>query len=194
MCSAAPSSFRKHWERSYLRYFVALGAGFMLATALVEMVPESIHLRGGTPDFSSSPDTCLVHFFEHTVTAAFPLREETHAGQFVHSHKGYSVLIGLLIHTFFDGNWRSPSGFLFPQRSAGSSSWRFFLHKIPEGFTISSVMLASGRSRAVRLGSVRAFGYCDRGRSDDDGSLPPGGKLRATVSAGVYDLRRPHRI
>ena len=31
---------QKHWERSYLRYFVALGAGFMLATALVEMVPD----------------------------------------------------------------------------------------------------------------------------------------------------------
>ncbi|MGA8877051.1 MAG: hypothetical protein WB555_16050, partial [Candidatus Korobacteraceae bacterium] len=25
---------QKHWERNYLRYFVALGAGFMLATAL----------------------------------------------------------------------------------------------------------------------------------------------------------------
>jgi zinc transporter ZupT len=37
---------QKHWERSYLRYFVALGAGFMLATALVEMVPESLALAG----------------------------------------------------------------------------------------------------------------------------------------------------
>src|SRR5258708_32077079 len=42
---------QKHWERSYLRYFVALGAGFMLATALVEMVPESIHLRGAYGGF-----------------------------------------------------------------------------------------------------------------------------------------------
>ena len=37
---------QRNWERRYLRYFVALGAGFMLATALVEMVPESIELRG----------------------------------------------------------------------------------------------------------------------------------------------------
>ena len=37
---------QKNWERSYLRYFVALGAGFMLATALVEMVPESLELAG----------------------------------------------------------------------------------------------------------------------------------------------------
>ena len=29
---------QKSWERKYLRYFVALGAGFMLATAFVEML------------------------------------------------------------------------------------------------------------------------------------------------------------
>src|SRR6201997_1096183 len=37
---------QRNWERRYLRYFVALGAGFMLATAIVEVVPESIELRG----------------------------------------------------------------------------------------------------------------------------------------------------
>src|SRR5208282_2916654 len=42
---------QRNWERSYLRYFVALGAGFMLATALVEMVPESIQLRGSYAGF-----------------------------------------------------------------------------------------------------------------------------------------------
>ena len=37
---------QRHWERRYLRYFVALGAGFMLATSLVEMIPESLELGG----------------------------------------------------------------------------------------------------------------------------------------------------
>ena len=35
------SIVQKSWERRYLRYFVALGSGFMLAVALVEMAPES---------------------------------------------------------------------------------------------------------------------------------------------------------
>ncbi|MGA7572946.1 MAG: ZIP family metal transporter, partial [Terriglobales bacterium] len=94
---------QRNWERSYLRYFVALGAGFMLATALVEMVPESVKLRGPYAGFLILLGYLLVHFFEHTVTPHFHFGEETHADQFVHSHKGYSVLIGLLIHTFFDG-------------------------------------------------------------------------------------------
>src|SRR6202047_5555367 len=37
---------QKHWDRSYLRYFVALGAGFMLATATVEVFPAALELRG----------------------------------------------------------------------------------------------------------------------------------------------------
>ena len=32
----------------YLRYFVALGAGFLIATALLEMTPESLRLNPTT--------------------------------------------------------------------------------------------------------------------------------------------------
>src|SRR6201993_2036099 len=138
---------QKHWERAYLRYFVALGAGFMLATALVEMVPESIQLRGPYAGVLILGGYLLVHFFEHTVTPHFHFGEETHAEQFVHAHKGYSVLIGLLIHTFFDGI-AIAAGFLVSPALGWIIFVAVFLHKISEGFTISSVMLASGRSRA----------------------------------------------
>jgi zinc and cadmium transporter len=148
---------QKHWERSYLRYFVALGAGFMLATALVEMVPASIQLRGGYAGFLILLGYLLVHFFEHTVTPHFHFGEETHADQFVHSHKGYSVLIGLLIHTFFDGI-AIASGFLVSQALGWIIFLAVFLHKIPEGFTVSSVMLASGRSQAFAWGASAQLG------------------------------------
>jgi len=36
---------QKSWERRYLRYFVALGAGFMLATALKPEVVDRYELR-----------------------------------------------------------------------------------------------------------------------------------------------------
>src|SRR5580698_10205136 len=72
---------QKHWERSYLRYFVALGAGFMLATALVEMVPASVQLRGANAGLLILLGYLLVHFFEHTVTPHFHFGEETHADE-----------------------------------------------------------------------------------------------------------------
>jgi zinc and cadmium transporter len=37
---------QKHWDRSYLKYFVALGSGFMLAVSLRDMLLESIEQSG----------------------------------------------------------------------------------------------------------------------------------------------------
>lgn len=148
---------RKRWEQPYLKYFVALGAGFMLATAMVEMIPESVKLRGFSAGFLILLGYLLIHFVEHTVTPHFHFGEETHTAEFVQAHKGISVLLGLMIHTFFDGI-AITSGFLV-------SSWlgwiifiAVFLHKIPEGFTVASVMLASGRSRTTAWGASALLG------------------------------------
>jgi len=148
---------QKNWNRAYLRYFVALGAGFMLATSLVEMVPESIELRGPRAGFLVLLGYLLIHFFEHTVTPHFHFGEETHADEFVHAHKGYSVLLGLLIHTFFDGI-AIASGFIVSEWLGWIIFLAVFMHKIPEGFTIASVMLASGRSRSFAWGASVLLG------------------------------------
>src|SRR5271155_6146093 len=103
----------RNWSRRYLNYFIALGAGFMLATALLEMIPESLKLRSNSAaGFDASTDTVfllvlggyfLVHFFEHTVAPHFHFGEETHHHEISHSHASTAALLGLGIHTFFDG-------------------------------------------------------------------------------------------
>jgi ZIP family zinc transporter/zinc and cadmium transporter len=144
----------RRWKHDVLRYFVALGAGFMLATTLGEMVPESLELRGRSAGLLILIGYLIAHFFEHTLSPHFHFGEETHSEEFVDRHKGYSVLVGLMTHAFFDGI-AIASGFIV-------SSWlgwvifvAIFLHKLPEGFTVSSVMLASGSSRkAAWMASV----------------------------------------
>ena len=148
---------QKHWERSYLKYFVALGAGFMLATAIVEVFPAALELRGKSAAFLVLVGYLIVHFFEHTVTPHFHFGEETHKDQFVRGHKGYSILAGLIIHTFFDGI-AITSGFLVSSWLGWIIFLAIFLHKIPEGFTITSVMLASGQSRRVAWGASMLLG------------------------------------
>ncbi len=148
---------QRSWERRYLRYFVALGAGFMLATAMVEMVPESLALRGKGAALLILLGYLIIHFFEHTVTPHFHFGEETHKDEFMHSHQGYSVLLGLIIHTFFDGI-AIASGFLVSNQLGWMIFIAVFLHKIPEGFTVSSVMLASGRSRGAAWGASIVLG------------------------------------
>jgi zinc and cadmium transporter len=148
---------QKHWERSYLKYFVALGAGFMLATAIVEIFPASIQLRGKSAAFLVLLGYLIIHFFEHTVTPHFHFGEEVHQEEFIQRHKGYSVLLGLLIHTFFDGI-AIASGFIVSDWLGWVIFLAVFLHKIPEGFTVASVMLASGRSRLTAWGSSVMLG------------------------------------
>jgi len=148
---------QRRWQRAYLHYFVALGAGFMLATALVEMVPESLQVRGRSAGFLVLVGYLIVHFFEHTVTPHFHFGEETHAEQFAHAHRGYSVLLGLIIHTFFDGI-AIASGFIVSNWLGWIIFTAVFLHKIPEGFTVASVMLASGRSRGIAWGASIVLG------------------------------------
>ena len=147
----------RHWERSYLKYFVALGAGFMLATALVEVLPTSLALSGERGAFLVLVGYLIIHFFEHAVTPHFHFGEETHADEFVHSHKSYSILVGLIIHTFFDGI-AIASGFIVSNWLGWIIFLAVFLHKIPEGFTVSSVMLASGRSRGIAWGASMVLG------------------------------------
>ena len=148
---------QRNWERRYLKYFVALGAGFMLATSIVEMVPASLELRGKSAAFLVLIGYLIIHFFEHAVTPHFHFGEEVHTDEFVHPHKGYSVLLGLIIHTFFDGI-AIASGFLVSNLLGWVIFLAVFLHKIPEGFTVASVMLASGRSRSIAWGASAILG------------------------------------
>jgi ZIP family zinc transporter/zinc and cadmium transporter len=129
----------------------------MLATALAEMVPESLDLRGRSAGFLILLGYLVIHFFEHTVTPHFHFGEETHKDEFVHSHKSYSVLIGLIIHTFFDGI-AIASGFIVSDWLGWIIFTAVFLHKIPEGFTVTSVMLASGQSRGIAWGASAILG------------------------------------
>src|ERR1700756_4782757 len=148
---------QRNWERRYLKYFVALGAGFMLATALVEVVPTSLELGGRSAAFLVLFGYLIIHFFEHTVTPHFHFGEETHQDEFLHPHKGFSVLLGLIIHTFFDGI-AIAAGFLVSNWLGWIIFVAIFLHKIPEGFTVASVMLASGRSRRSAWGASVVLG------------------------------------
>ena len=66
-------------------------------------------------------------------------------------------MLALLVHTLFDGI-AIASGFLV-SRSLGMVIFlAIFLHKIPEGFTVGSVMLASGKSRVVAFGAAMGLG------------------------------------
>ena len=137
----------------YLRYFVALGAGFLMAVALLEMAPESYHLSPRLGPILIMAGYCIVHLLEHTISAHFHYGEETHRGELVTRRTSLAVLVGLSVHALFDGV-AIGSGFVVSNLLGWLIFLAIFLHKAPEGFTMASVMLASGRSRTTALYSA----------------------------------------
>jgi ZIP family zinc transporter/zinc and cadmium transporter len=93
-----------------------------------------------------------VHLAQHVLTPHFHFGEETHR---VSPSAGVSAVLGLTLHTFFDGV-AIASGFLVSGRLGVLLFLAVLLHKLPEGVTVASVMIAGGasRTRAVTAAAV----------------------------------------
>jgi zinc and cadmium transporter len=154
---------RRDWPRKFLQYFLALGAGYMLAVAFVEVIPESVRLSGENALLFVLIGYFLIHLFEHTLAPHFHFGEETHLEEMSQQHARSSVLLGMTIHTFFDGV-AIASGFLVSTWLGAVIFLAVSLHKLPEGFTVASVVLASGQGKrnallaAGLLGAATLFG------------------------------------
>ena len=141
--------------RAPLRYCVAAGAGFMLSAAFVRMLPETTNV----------PHAFLfvlvgyfgVHLFEHTVAPHFHFGEEVHGDALIRPSAGYLALLGLGVHTLFDGV-AIAAGFMIDWHLGVLLFLAVLLHKVPEGFTVASIMLAGGHSRAAALGASALLG------------------------------------
>lgn len=145
----------RHERRSLavIEQFVAFGAGFMLAVALLEVAPEAIAQRGDAAIYILL-GYLAVHLAQHVLVPHFHFGEETHH---ISARQGLSALIGLLLHTFFDGV-AIASGFLVSTHLGLLLFLAVFFHKLPEGLAMSSVMLAGGQSRMRALGASGLLG------------------------------------
>jgi len=148
---------RKDWPRQFLQYFLALGAGYMLAVAFLEIIPESVALTGKNALLYVLAGFFLVHLFEHTLAPHFHFGEETHTEEMSHHGAQSSVMLGLTIHTFFDGV-AIASGFLVSAWLGTVIFVAVFLHKLPEGFTVASVFLACGKGKRKAIQAAAALG------------------------------------
>jgi zinc transporter ZupT len=156
-----PSKLHRSY-RQFLKYLLALGAGFMLAVTIFEILPETVVLWQKSNPIAAGDfyipmmlllgGYLLTQFVEHTIAPHFHLGEEMHCEDDEHGHEiistssAYTAVCGLLIHTFFDGVSIAAAsqvdvkvGFLV--------FIAIFLHKFPEGFTIGSMVMAAGKGQ-----------------------------------------------
>ncbi|MEW6730675.1 MAG: ZIP family metal transporter [Acidobacteriota bacterium] len=146
------SSQQKPSDRT-LKYLIAIGAGFMLAAVFLKVIPASLNLKAWQGEVPTVMSLVLlgylaIQFFEHTLASHFHFGEETHSDAMLSRHAAITAVGGLAIHTFFDGV-SIASGFAIDTRLGLLIFIAILLHKLPEGFTVASIMLAAGRSRKV---------------------------------------------
>lgn len=147
---------RRRWDRAALKYFLAVGAGFMLAAAFIRMLPESLE-KHSHAFFFVLLGYFSIHLFEHTVAPHFHFGEEVHHEALVHPSVGYLAFLGLGVHTIFDGV-AIASGFIIRPALGVLLFFAVLLHKLPEGFAMASVMLAAGGTPRAALGAAAALG------------------------------------
>src|SRR6185295_7316633 len=68
---------RARWDEIVLQYFVALGAGFMLAAVTLQMIPLSARMTTLAPPLILA-GYLVIHLVEHTIVPHFHFGEETH--------------------------------------------------------------------------------------------------------------------
>jgi len=146
---------RKTWAHQSLRYFIAVGSGFMLGTVFLEMIPESVATAKGWP-LLLIVGYMIVHFFEHTFASHLHFGEETHHDE-MSPKLGVSAFIGMLVHTLFDGV-AIGSGFSVSRELGVLVFVAMFLHKIPDGFTIASIVRSTGHSPGRALAASALLG------------------------------------
>jgi zinc transporter ZupT len=133
---------RKEWPRRVQEYLLALSAGFILALVFLELVPESLQSIGTEAPLLMLLGYSVLHFFEHTLVGHLHFGEETHRDVMVSRVASISTFVGLSVHAFFDG-FAISVGMQFDFTLGLLIFFAVLLHKIPEGLTIASVMLAA---------------------------------------------------
>lgn len=146
------------------KQLIGLGAGFILAAVLLEVIPE----LGGESNTDLSlamgwllGGYLLVQFLEHTIAPHFHFGEEIHPEEMQRRGAATAAVIALSIHAFFDGV-AIASGLLTNFRLGTMLFIAVMLHKIPEGVTVASIILSSGKAiraaqRATAMVALATF-------------------------------------
>ena len=161
----------------------------MLGAIFLEMVPESMGIAPVVLTRFSTPTTLvlcgylIVHTFEHTFASHLHFSEETHHEEVTNPMVGISALIGMLVHTYFDGVAIGVS-FLVSSTVGTLVFIAVFLHKIPDGFTIASIFVSSGYSNRRALSAAIALGVSTLLGVISIHLLPAGKPYALPISAG----------
>lgn len=135
---------RKNWSEKTLLSFVALSAGLLLSIAILDLIPE------GQEGYDHSSLFVLLGFlimYLVFLPATFKSKNALEGGDLT---TATGLTIGMLLHNFFEGLSIGIS-YSASFELGVFVSIALIIHKIPEGLSYSSVMMAflNGRRKTV---------------------------------------------
>ena len=177
--------FLRH-RPSIMRLVSGLAAGYLIAVALMGILPECLAPENGghANAIWIVLGFLLVHLIEHGITPHFHYGEETHAGTRV---SGVMALLGLSLHSLMDGVALAAA--LTAHGNLGALVFAAILvHRIPEGGTIASIFLARGfgPAGAILAASTLALATLVGAWGQELLRIPIGPTLAAAAGLAIY--------
>lgn len=133
----------KQPKRNVLNSIVGAVAGFLLAAAFVDLIPEIAHEAGRFLPLVFIG--YLIVYIMESLVPAHVHEHDDHEDHSLHVVGGWAATLGLAIHSFFDGITLMAT-FLVSLRTGVLIFIAIALHSLPVGFSLGSVLRASKQS------------------------------------------------
>lgn len=165
--------------RHSILYATAIAAGFIVAAAVLDRMPEAMTVANPHGPYYILIGFLAIYLVENLFsTHAHVHGDEEHAhdpheNEADHGHALVSqfqpeeclispaaagaALLGLLLHTLFDGV-AIAAGFLSSRHTGIVMFLAVIFHKLPEGFSMSALMLSAGRTSKSAVTSAGLLG------------------------------------
>ena len=138
---------REAWAKRNTVYFISFSAGVVLAVAFTHLLPEALSKGVSNEWILSVVLFTLVAFYilEH----AFAIHTCKEGDCEVHN-MGTAAFVGILVHSLLDGVVIG-TGFEVSSEVGMAAAFAVLLHEVPEGITITALLLHSGYSKRKTL-------------------------------------------
>jgi zinc transporter ZupT len=144
----------RNWTRETLSVLLAFGSGVLLAVIFLQMIPATvgiIGMAGGAAVLAGFVVTSLLETGLHTHRHSGGHEQDSEPPFGV---AGAMVTVGLALHSMLDGLVLG-AGLMLPE-IAPSVFFAILIHKGPDAFALSTVLMA-GRQRRSRIALIQAL-------------------------------------
>jgi ZIP family zinc transporter/zinc and cadmium transporter len=130
-------------------YLISFSAGILFALAFIHLLPEAMYLNPGHALYAVIGAFVAFYLLEQQI-----MMHSCSEGKCSHHHidkgKGLVGLWGIMLHSFIDGALIG-IGFEVSITLGMVTSLAVLVHKVPDGFSVSTIMIHSGFSRNKAL-------------------------------------------